>query len=124
MAAQPTVAGMDNTCPHCHGSPCMPGWRKLMLGPVAHTRCRICGYKVGVEPLRAMLVMLPLFLLTLSITAGILRDAVGAVALLLVLLAVCGALYLWWVPLSPREITDKRLVQQARERIARQRSDR
>lgn len=124
MASQPSLAAMDNTCPHCHGSPCLPGWRKLSLGPVAHTRCRICGYKVGVEPLRALLVMLPLFLLTLSITAGALRDPVAAVMLLVILLLVCGALYLWWVPLSPREITDKRLVQAAKERIARERQGR
>jgi hypothetical protein len=71
-----------------------------------------------VEPLRALLVMLPLLLLVICITAGLLTDAITAVLLLIILLSICATLYAYWVPLSPREITDRRLVEAARARIA------
>lgn len=89
-----------------------------MLGPAGSARCQLCGYKVGVDPLRALLAMLPLFLLVISISTGLLTDALAAVVLLLVLLSVCSMLYLYWVPLNLREITDRRLVEAARTRIA------
>ena len=109
---------MDNLCPHCQGAPCLPLWRKLITGPTSSARCQVCGYKVGVEPMRALLVMLPLLLLAIGITAGLLTDAITAVLLLVIFLPICGALYAYWVPLSPREITDRRLVEAARARIA------
>lgn len=112
---------MDNTCPHCKTTPCLPLWRKLMLGPAASARCRVCGYKVGVEPLRAFTAMLPLMGLVVAISAGLLRDPVAAVLLLFLFLVLGTALYAWWVPLAPREITDPQLVASAKARIAAER---
>jgi hypothetical protein len=68
--------------------------------------------------------LLPLLLLTVSVQIGILSDAVAAVFLLLILLPLCFVLYLVWVPPRPNEVTDRRLVEAARKRIAGQKQGR
>ncbi|HET9377828.1 MAG TPA: hypothetical protein VFO40_22845 [Chthoniobacterales bacterium] len=114
----------SNTCPHCKGTPCLPAWRKLTLGPAASTRCRLCGYKISADVLRAWASLLPLLLLTVSVQIGILSDAVAAVFLLLTLLPLCLVRYLVWFPLRPNEVTDRRLGEAARKRIAGQKQGR
>jgi hypothetical protein len=91
---------VSNTCPHCHGEPCLSSWRKLTLGPNGSARCSICGCKVGVEAKRATAVTLPVVLLTLGVAAHWLTNAIAAAMLLVVLLPICAVLYVYWVPLS------------------------
>ena len=92
---------MENACPHCNRSPCLSIWRKLVLGPNASFTCPGCGNRVTVEPVRALLVMLPIMLLTLSVATGWFKNALAAGAVLIVLLPICGLLYAYWVPLRP-----------------------
>jgi hypothetical protein len=97
---------VSNTCPRCHGEPCLSAWRKLTLGPNGSARCSICGCKVGLDYKRATLVLLPIVLLTLSVAAHWFKNAIAAAMLLLVLLPMCAMLYVYWVPLTPREATN------------------
>jgi uncharacterized membrane protein YqaE (UPF0057 family) len=90
---------MENACPHCNRSPCLSVWRKLMLGPGATFACAGCSNRVGIEPVRASLVMLPIVLLTVSVAVGWFKNALAAAVLLLLLLPICGLLYAYWVPL-------------------------
>jgi hypothetical protein len=54
--------------------------------------------------------MLPLFLLIIAIAARLLTDVATAVVSLVLSLAFGAVLYLTWVPLVPREITNPQLV--------------
>ena len=93
-----------NTCPHCGTAPCLPAWRKLLLGPGASARCRICGYRVTADPLRAWLAMTPTLRLVIAVAFQLLTDSRALVILLPVALAATGALYLTTVPLRPAEL--------------------
>jgi prepilin signal peptidase PulO-like enzyme (type II secretory pathway) len=110
-----------NTCPHCGSADCLPLWRKFTLGPAASAQCRICGFKVGVDVAKAWLAMLPTALLVIATAFGLLRDPVTLVLLLLLCLGATFILYAVWVPLLPDELTNVRMVEAGRARIAEQR---
>ncbi len=110
-----------NTCPHCGTTECLPLWRKLSLGPAASTQCRVCGFKVGVDVAKACAAMLPTGLLVIVASGGLLRDPVTLIVLLIVCLGVTCVLYAAWAPLMPDELTNQRMVQAGRARIAAQR---
>jgi hypothetical protein len=110
-----------NTCPHCGTPDCLPLGRKLTLGPAASAHCRVCGFKVGVDVAKACLAMLPTGLLVVVTAFGLLRDPVALIVLLIVCLGVTCILYVAWVPLMPDELTNARMVEAGRARIAAQR---
>jgi hypothetical protein len=103
-----------NICPHCGAEPCVPAWRKLVLGPGASAHCEICGFRVGVGIAQAWLAMLPTLLLVALAAFGILTDPVALIVLLALCLAVTFTAYLVWVPLIPDELTNARMVEEAR----------
>jgi hypothetical protein len=112
------VASGVNTCPHCGSADCLPLWRKLTLGPAASARCRMCGFKVGVDVAKACAAMLPTGLLVIITAFGVLRDPVTLVLLLVLCLGVTFVLYVTWVPLMPDELASPRMVEAGRARIA------
>jgi hypothetical protein len=109
-----------NTCPHCKADPCLPLWRKLTLGPISSANCQVCGYRVGVDVVRAWLAMLPTLLLVVATATGFIRDPVLLVGLLFVCLTATFTLYAAWVPLMPDELTNPSMVEAGRARIAAQ----
>jgi uncharacterized membrane protein YoaK (UPF0700 family) len=109
-----------NSCPHCKADPCLPLWRKLLLGPASSARCPVCGYRVGVDVARACLMMLSSLLPVMAAAGGMLRDPVALVTLLLLCLIFMFALYAFWVPLKPDELTNATMVAAGRARIAAQ----
>ncbi len=110
-----------NTCPHCGAPDCLPVWRKLTLGPSASATCRVCGFKVAVDVVKAWLAMAPTALLVVFTALGALRDPVALIVLLIVCLTVTCILYVAWVPLMPDELSNARMVEAGRARIAAQR---
>ena len=107
-----------NTCPHCGSEPCLPLWRKLCLGPAASAHCQVCGFRVGVDIPKACFAMLPTLLLIIVAAFGILRDPIALVVLLIACLGATFGLYALWVPLLPDELTNARMVETGRARIA------
>jgi hypothetical protein len=107
-----------NKCPHCKSDPCLPLWRKLTLGPSGSAHCQVCGYRVGVNVIRAWLAMLPTLLLVLVTATGIMTDPILLVGLLVACLALTFTLYAVWVPLMPDELTTAGMVEAGRARIA------
>jgi hypothetical protein len=107
-----------NKCPHCKSDPCLPLWRKLTLGPSGSAHCQVCGYRVGVDVIRAWLAMLPTLLLVLVTATGIMTDPILLVGLLVACLALTFTLYAVWVPLMPDELTTAGMVEAGRARIA------
>jgi hypothetical protein len=107
-----------NKCPHCKSDPCLPLWRKLTLGPSGSAHCQVCGYRVGVDVIRAWLAMLPTLLLVLVTATGIITDPILLVGLLVACLALTFTLYAVWVPLMPDELTTAGMVEAGRARIA------
>jgi hypothetical protein len=105
-----------NTCPHCGAAACLPLWRKLLLGPAASAPCRICGFRVAVEVVRAWLAMSPTLLLVLLAVLHLVTGPVALVLLLVLCLGATGGGYLFWVPLVPDELTSARMVEAARAR--------
>jgi hypothetical protein len=97
---------MNNVCPHCRGSPCLPAWRKLLLGPSGSARCLVCGRCVSVEPVRSTVVILPPSLYIVSLGTGWLENLLVAAGLLAGLLLLCALLYVYWVPLTSRPVRD------------------
>ena len=107
-----------NRCPHCKSDPCLPLWRKLTLGPASSAHCQTCGYRVGVDIIRAWLAMSPTLLLVVATATGLLTDPVMLIALLFFCLALTFGLYAVWVPLMPDELTTAGMVEAGRARIA------
>jgi hypothetical protein len=107
-----------NVCPHCGSQPCLPLWRKLCLGPAGSAHCEVCGCRVGVDVARACLALLPTFLLVVVAAFGLVSDPVVLVLLLLVCLGATFTLYAVWVPLMPDELSNARIVEAGRARIA------
>ena len=92
----------------------MPAWRKMMLGPGASARCETCLFRVSVGIVQAWLALLPTLLLVAFAAFGILTDPVALVVLLALCLAVTFTAYLVWVPLIPDELTNARMIEEAR----------
>lgn len=107
-----------NTCPHCKCDPCLPWWRKLTLGPTKSAHCQVCGYRVGVDVVRAWLAMLPTLILVVATAIRLITDPIALVGLLLLCLVVTFTLYAVWVPLMPDELTTPSMVEAGRARIA------
>lgn len=107
-----------NRCPHCGMTPCLPLWRKLTLGPAVSARCRVCGLKVSVSAVRAYAVMLPLLVVSVIASMGLVQDKfLLAGFLALVFGATCVA-YAQFVPLRTSEPSNPEMVQAGRDRIA------
>jgi hypothetical protein len=107
-----------NVCPHCKADPCLPLWRKLLLGPMSSAQCQVCGYRVGVDVTRAWIAMLPSLLVVGMAVAGVLRDPTVLAPAALICLAATAILYIAWVPLLPDELTNASMVEAGRARIA------
>jgi hypothetical protein len=107
-----------NKCPHCDADPCLPLWRKLALGPTSHARCQVCGFRVGVDVDKALLAMAPSFLLIILVVLRVVTDPVFLVVAGMTCLCVSGVLYAEWVPLMPDELSNARMVEAGRARIA------
>jgi hypothetical protein len=97
---------MGNTCPHCGNAPCLPAWRKLMLGPSGSAPCLVCGKCVSVDRVRSTLVILPVSLYIVSLGTGWLKNLLAAVAIFMVMLPICALLYMYWVPLTAGPVRD------------------
>lgn len=121
---QPVMTKPVNRCPHCSAEPCLPLWRKFLLGPQARARCRVCDCLVGVEVLRASAAMLPTFLLVVLVATGLLQNIFVMVDLLLLGLASMFALYALWVPLMPEQISTPTMIEAGRARVASRRKGR
>ena len=109
-----------NRCPHCKTDSCLPFWRKLALGPTGSAHCQVCGYRVGVNVVRAWFAMLPTLILVIAASTGLLTDPILLVGLLALCLASMFALFAVWVPLVPDELTTAGMVEAGRARIAAQ----
>jgi hypothetical protein len=107
-----------NICPHCRADPCLPLWRRLILGPSATARCQECGHRVRVDSKRAWLAASPLLLLIVLISTGVLQDALVAAILLPLCLALTFITDALWVPLKWDEFTGPAMVEAGRARIA------
>jgi hypothetical protein len=106
---------MKLACPHC-SLPALSAARKLLLGPAASLPCRTCGLRVGVEPVRAYVAFLPCLAVVVGVRA--LHDVDSMIAAGVLALVLTFALYLQWVPLVKRQITDPDAVRRAVERAA------
>lgn len=107
-----------NRCPHCKSDPCLPLWRKLVLGPTGSAHCQVCGYRVGVNVPRAWLAMSPTLVLVVAASTGLIADPMLLLGLLFLCLALTFTLYAAWVPLMPDELTTTSMVEAGRARIA------
>lgn len=107
-----------NRCPHCSAEPCLPLWRKFLLGPRGKAHCRVCDCLVGVEVLRASAAMLPTFLLVIVVAVGLLQNIFAMIDLLLLGLVSMFALYALWVPLMPEQISSPTMIEAGRARVA------
>lgn len=121
---QPVMTKPVNRCPHCSAEPCLPLWRKFMLGPLGKARCRVCDCLVGVEVLRASAAMLPTFLLVILVAGGLLQNIFMMIDLLLLGLVSMFALYALWVPLMPEQISSPTMIEAGRARVASRKHDR
>lgn len=106
---------MQLRCPHC-GLPALSPLRKLALGPSASVRCRHCGLRVGTDPVRALASFLPSAALVGWVLLAQPHEPVSTIALAALAFGATCALYLYWVPLARRQITDARAVQAAQAR--------
>jgi len=106
---------MKLSCPHCSLRALSPA-RKMLLGPAATLQCRACGLRVGVEPVRAYASFLPCLAVVLGVRA--LHDVESMIAAGVTALVLTFVLYLQWVPLVKRQITDPDAVRRASERAA------
>jgi len=93
-------------------------WRKLTLGPAGSAHCQVCGYRVGVDIVRAWLAMLPTLLLVIGTVSGLVTDPLALLGLLFLCLILTFTLYAVWVPLMPEELTTAGMVEAGRARIA------
>lgn len=113
-----------NTCPHCNANPCLPWWRKLLMGPTTTARCQVCGFRVGLDVQRACMGMLPtavaVIAAAVAAVAGALQALVLMAGLLLLGLILTFMLNDSWVPLRPDELTTASMVEAGRARVAAQ----
>jgi len=106
---------MKLSCPHCRLRALSPA-RKMLLGPAASLQCRACGLRVSVEPVRAYASFLPCLAVVLGVRA--LHDIDSMIAAGVAALVLTFALYLQWVPLVKRQITDPEAVRRATNRAS------
>lgn len=104
---------MKLTCPHCGGR-ALSVWAKLTLGPIAQRSCMRCGLAVGAAVLPALAALQPCALVVLLMLTRVMRDPVTMTASSLAAFALTCVLYLWYVPLVPRELTRRDAVEAAR----------
>ncbi len=111
-----------NRCPFCQAVPCLPLWRKFMLGMRSRARCRTCGCRVSVEVLRSSAAMMPTFLLIMLVGSGLLTDVVAMVLGLIACLAFMFGLYAVWVPLMPAQLASQTMIEAGKARMAARRT--
>ena len=106
---------MKLSCPHC-GLRALSPARKMLLGPAASLDCRACGLRLGVEPVRAYVSFIPCLAVVLGVQA--LHDVRSMIAAGVAALVLTFGLYLQWVPLVKRQITDPDAVRRAVDRAS------
>lgn len=113
-----------NRCPHCRTEPCLPLWRKFLLGPLGKALCQVCDCLVGVDVLRASAAMLPTLLLVVMVAANLPQNIVLVIDLWFLGLVSMFALYALWVPLMPGQLSSPSMVEAGRARVAAQKKGR
>jgi hypothetical protein len=111
-----------NICPHCNAGSCLAWPRKLFMGPTAVARCRVCGFRVGLDPARATIPLLllwtpPLLLVALG-ALGAVTNPLPWLAFWMLCLILAAVLNLFWAPLMPKELPGPAMVEAGRARIA------
>ncbi|MFL6699436.1 MAG: hypothetical protein ACJ8GJ_19900 [Vitreoscilla sp.] len=104
---------MKLSCPHC-SLRALSAPRKMLLGPAASLGCRACGLRLGVEPVRAYVSFVPCLAAVVGVQG--LHDVDSMIAAGVAALVLTFALYLQWVPLVKRQITDPDAVRRAVDR--------
>lgn len=87
--------------------------RKLALGPARQTRCRACGQAIGVDVMRALISFIPCSLVIILVITRQLRGTSVLIVAGLLSLAFTCLLYIWWVPLVKRGLTNRELIESA-----------
>ena len=115
-----------NRCPHCGTEPCLPFKHKLSMWPANSALCQTCGLKVALDPGKAAITVLPIFVLVMALLP---LMAIGDPVLLLIalILAVLSVIsfplaVVFWIPLRPDELSWRAKVRESRERVAAQRT--
>jgi hypothetical protein len=103
-------------CPHC-ALPAMPAWRKLAVGPASQVPCRQCGLAIGLAVVPALVSFVPCAVLVVAVLAGWLREPTSMIVCALAALTMTSVLYLWWVPLVRRQLTQPAAVAAARRAL-------
>ncbi len=85
---------------------------------MSSARCRVCGLKVTVDPLKAGLVMLPTLIVIVLGALGMLGGLVSAIGLMSASLLGTFIAYAVWVPLALDQLSNAQMVQEGRARIA------
>lgn len=104
---------MRLSCPHC-GAQALSVWGKLTLGPAAQRPCSRCGLAVGTAVVPALIALAPCAIEVALLAGRVLRDPPTMIASAAFAFALTCALYLWWVPLAPRELTRRDAVEASR----------
>jgi hypothetical protein len=104
---------MRLNCPHC-GAQALSVWGKLSLGPIAQRRCRRCGLAIGTAVVPALIALTPCAIDVALMAGHVLRHPPSMIASAALAFAMTCALYLWWVPLAPRELTRREAVEASR----------
>jgi hypothetical protein len=116
-----------NRCPHCGAEPCLPLRRKLLMWPFNSAPCQTCGLKVGLDPSRAVILVLPIFVLVVAVLPlmALSGSVLYLIALILMVLSVIGfpLAIVFWAPLRPDELSWRTKVRESRERVAARRAD-
>jgi hypothetical protein len=115
-----------NRCPHCGAEPSLPLLRKLSMWPFNSAPCRTCGLRVGLDPTRAVIAVLPIFLLIMALLPlmAIGDPILFLIALIIMVLSVIGfpLAIVFWALLRPDELSWGAKVRDSRERLAAQRA--
>ena len=93
------------TCKHCGTTTCLPLWRKLTLGPSGTAHCRVCGLKVGVDVAKAVIALIPAFLILVIPVVALVIAPVALVITFVACLDLSAGLYLFCVPLRVDEFS-------------------
>jgi hypothetical protein len=88
--------------------------RKLALGPVRQISCRACGQAVGVGVVHALISFIPCATVIILVITKQLRGVDALIGAGLISLIFTCLLYVWWVPLVKRGLTNCQLVEAAR----------
>jgi hypothetical protein len=97
------------------------------MWPFNSAPCQTCGLRVGLDPSRAVLAVLPIFVLVIALLPlmAISDPVLFLIALILMALSVIGfpMAIVFWAPLKPDELSWAAKVRESRERVAAQRAE-